>query len=98
MDGAVVGEIQEDGVVMNLVLNPFSSRYERLRRSSIAEAFNEGVRDSFAMEKAGTVLIVDDAADRSSERALLNYLGDKYSINVPQILPLGHMAAIHRGY
>ena len=48
------------------------------------------------MEQAGNVLIVDEAADRSSERALLNYLGDKYSINVPQILRMGHTAAVIR--
>lgn len=97
VDGAVVGEITDEGAVMHLVLNPFSSRYEQLRISNLAEAFKDGVRDSFAMEKAGTVLIVDEAADKTSERATLNYLGDKYSINVPQILRMGHMAAVARG-
>lgn len=97
VDGAVVGEITDEGAVMHLVLNPFSSRYEQLRISNLAEAFKDGVRDSFAMEKAGTVLIVDAAADKTSERATLNYLGDKYSINVPQILRIGHMAAVARG-
>lgn len=98
VDGVVVGEFIDEGAKMHFVLNPFSSRYERLRRSRLAEAFKEGVRDSFAMEQAGAVLIADEAADRSSERALLNYLGDKYSIKVPQILRLGHIAAIHRGW
>lgn len=96
VDGAVVGQLDESGAVMHFVLNPFSSRYEKLRRSRLAEAFKDGVRDPLAMEQAGEVLIVDDAADRSSERALLNYLGKKYSINVPQILRMGHMAAVTR--
>lgn len=98
VDGVVVGEFIEEGATMHFVLNPFSSRYERMRRSRLAEAFKNGVCDSFAMEQAGTVLIADEAADRSSERALLNYLGDKYSINVPQIIRLGQIAAMHRGW
>ena len=96
VDGAVVAQTTPEGAEMHLVLNPFSSRYERLKCSRLAGAFRKGVRDSLAMEQAGNVLIVDEAADRSSERALLNYLGDKYSINVPQILRMGHTAAVIR--
>jgi hypothetical protein len=48
------------------------------------------------MEEAGDVLIVDSKADRSSERATLNYLGEKYGINVPQIIRMGSMAGIIR--
>jgi hypothetical protein len=96
LDGAVVGEIHESGATIHFILNPFSSRYGRLVSSQIAKVFSEGVRDPNAMERNGEALIVDSLADRTSERSVLNYLGAKYGINVPQRIPLGHMAAMIR--
>jgi hypothetical protein len=96
IDGAIVAQPTDTGAVLELVFNPHSCRYPRLKTSNFAMALSQGTTDSFAMEEAGDVLIVDSKADRSSERATLNYLGEKYGINVPQIIRMGSMAGIIR--
>jgi len=96
IDGAIVAQPTDMGAVLELVLNPYSRRYPHLKTSNFAMALSDGTTDSFAMEKTGEVLIVDSSADRSSERATLNYLGQKYDIHVPQIIRTGSMAAIIR--
>ena len=99
IDGVIIlrlNYVAEGEVSTNfeLVLNPFSPRYLRLKESRLATVYPESVIDSFKLEKMGKVLIADYATDRSSERDTINYLGIKYGINVPQLLRMGHMTAI----
>lgn len=96
VDGAIVAEINDYSsvsITLHLVLNPFTTRYQKLQSSSLAKLLPNSILDPLALEATGEALIVDSAADRTSERATLNYLGAKYGINVPQILRKGHTDA-----
>jgi hypothetical protein len=96
IDGVFVSRLEGDEMYIELVLNPLSPSYPQFCCSEIAKAFGDGIYDPKALETAGKILIVDQTADRSSERGTLNWLGDKYGINVPQILRMGHTAAAVR--
>lgn len=94
IDGAFVVREDDKGVFnVKFALNPYSPRYGALQHSRLVSLFPEGILDPLALEKDGDALIVDASADRSSERATLNYLGQKYRINVPQTIHMGHVEA-----
>ncbi len=94
LDGAFVSFLSDDQLSVQLLLNPYASSYCKLRCSKIATAFSDGIFDPLAAETSEGVLIVDELADRSSERAMLSLLEAKYGITRLQTLRMGHMSAI----
>ncbi len=95
LDGALIlQETENDTFIAQFLINPHSSRYEKLRLTRFASLFPEGLIDPLAMEALDEALIVPEGIDRTSEQAITSALGFKYGINPPVIMPQGHMVAI----
>lgn len=86
LDGAVVGDMWSG----KLLLNPFSPRLERLRRSPLAVTFGTGVVDPVALENQGDACVVDGDVDRSDEAAVQAYVQQKYGRPMLQSIEMGY--------
>jgi len=92
IDGAIVSQME----TVQLILNPFSPRYDRFIDSNIVNAFSAGLLDPLKLECDGEAVIVGPSADRTSEEGKLDYLANTYGINDPFIIRMGHYAAFMR--
>lgn len=86
LDGAVIAQSKSG----QLLVNPFSSRVDRLRRSPMAVTFGQGVLDPIALEAEGRACIVDGDVDRSDEAAVQHFLQRKYGRPMLQSIEMGH--------
>lgn len=75
LDGVIVGNKIEG----KLCLNPFSPRYDKLKKSNLLKKFNKGYIDPENEEKLGRGIIVDDDIDRSKQKLVLSFLNKKYN-------------------
>lgn len=96
LDGAFVSELIGGEVSLQLILNPFSARYESFLQSKLVEAFSSGLLDPMREEQKGEAVIVGSEVDRSSERSKLDYLESRYQIRQPFVIRMGHFAAYTR--
>lgn len=94
LDAAVVSQFSPEHASAQLVVNPLSERYDALRASRLYNRFSAGILDPLLEEKKGEGVILGGDADRSSERTKLQYLANRYKIENPFILPMGHYAVM----
>lgn len=74
LDCAIISESNK----MQLCLNSFSSRFERLQKSSLASAFKNGILDPTILEAQNEIYIADCDIDRKEEEKIMAYLRKKY--------------------
>lgn len=86
LDGAVIAQSKSG----QLLVNPFSPRADRLRRSPMAVTFGQGVLDPIALEAVGRACIVDGDVDRNDEAAVQHFLQQKYRRPMLQSIEMGH--------
>ncbi len=75
LDAAFVSTVNQ----VNLCLNPHSPRFEKVRSSKLVEKLQSAVIDPIVQESNGEAYIVDSDINRNDEKAVLNYLREKYS-------------------
>ena len=102
LDAAIVGFEENGDWALALCLNPFSSRFEKVRASALARMFEGRTVDPIAQEMLGNALIPDKDAPRPSgpqkklERMfstmdlMLRHLEKKYGFS-PFSLTQGHL-------
>lgn len=73
LDAAIVSTESD----ATLLLNPFSSHFERLKTAALVNHFNGGI-DPIELEMAGKAFIVDGDIDRNDTEAVLHFLKTKY--------------------
>lgn len=75
-----------DGVIlygtpgMALCLNPFSSRCDELRASTLAETLKGALRDPMREEADGVALVADEEVTRGDEGTVHAHLREKYGL------------------
>lgn len=88
LDGAVIAQNKSG----QLLVNPFSPRADRLRRSPLAVTFGRGVLDPTALAADGDACIVDGDVDRGNEAAVQSHLQQKYKRPMLQSIEMGYHA------
>lgn len=88
LDGAVIAQSKSG----QLLVNPFSPRADRLRRSSMAVTFGRGVLDPIALAGEGDACIVEGDVDRGNEAAVQRLLQQKYERPMLQSIEMGYHA------
>lgn len=64
IDGAIAASIHEKSISLSFLLNPFSSKYESLRKSVLLKPFGHAITDPEKEEKVGDAYILDGDIDR----------------------------------
>lgn len=75
LDGAIISTESKG----QLLLNPLSPRYNKMKGSSIIKHFKKGsIVDPIEIENQGQAFLVDSGINRADEHAVLEYLKQKY--------------------
>lgn len=77
-----------------LYLNSYSPRFDALRMSTLAEAFNGRVVDPLQLEREGTSLIADCTIDRNDNAAVKQYLSQEYGRRMLDHMNVGWLTII----
>lgn len=76
--------------MMQLCLNNYSPRYEKIKESKLAQVFIEGLLDPFVLDAEGKGFLADTDIDRNDERKILDYLETKYNSDNLIVFPMDY--------
>lgn len=77
LDAVIIGNMEEG----KLCLNPYSPRYEAIKKSHLFNSMSPAIIDPIEEEQRGTAIIVDNHIDRSNVGEVYKHLYEKYGVN-----------------
>lgn len=88
IDGVIVGYLENEIIKLDFCINPYSIRYDFLKKSILLEPFGNAIIDPFELEKKNQAYIVDKNIRRKLSdiekipfnNPILNHIKEKYNI------------------
>lgn len=87
-DAAIIGSLRGEYFQASICLNPYSTKYEELKKSEFIKPFKDGIEDPIELEKKGEAFIPDADIDRklnpieeinSGYNHIIQHLCEKYN-------------------